>query len=524
MNRKPSFLFPVLLFCLSGAIRVAATTYTVKAGGSGNFTTIQACANVAVAGDTCQIYSGTYNEVVTLPASGTSGSPITFVNNGTALVTGFAITNQQYVTIQGLSLGNHSAVGTPGVRLYGTSHITVIHNIIQYTGGKGVQFNAYPYPATGNSTYVILTHNTISWTGWNASGGDYGIDVYGDYNLIDSNDISHAADYTHVHGSFDVVRNNTFHDSASTDFGVPSGSIHIDGMQTWGVAGAPLHHLLMENNTHSNVLYPAEGNVHFALLDDNTCTSLDGASDVVIRYNTYYANDAYFTIAQNALPNVRVYNNTIANATNPQGSLSNWANCSTGGAFINNVLYNTIKQGYTDAGADGTSSPLITKNSLVYLASCGSSCSWANSLTSESGVVLNHDPLFVNPTDNFELQAGSPAIGAGTYLTTVASGDSGSGTSLIVNDAGFFQDGYGISGVQADWVRVGTATKVQIASINYTTNTITLASAISRSPGNPVYLYKNSNGTTVLSGSAPDIGAVPSGAPAPPTNLTAVPQ
>ena len=121
---------------------------------------------------------------------------------------------------------------------------------------------------------------------------------------------------------------------------------------------------------------------------------------------------------------------------------------------------------------------------------------------------------------DLHLQAGSPARGAGTHLTTVASTDKGSGTSLIVNDAGFFQDGSGI--VNADWIRVGASNTVQIASISYSTNTITLASPITRSPGTPVYLYKASNGAVVLSGAAPDIGAHPyqGAAPTTPTNLS----
>jgi hypothetical protein len=120
------------------------------------------------------------------------------------------------------------------------------------------------------------------------------------------------------------------------------------------------------------------------------------------------------------------------------------------------------------------------------------------------------NPGFVNySANNFSLSAGSPAIGAGTYLTAAASGDVGSGTSLLVNDAGFFQDGYGIPTVQADWIRVGPTVTAQIVSVNYDTNTLTLANSISRSPGDPVYLYKDSSGRQVLFGRPPDIGAYP---------------
>jgi hypothetical protein len=492
----------------------------VKAGGTGSFATIQVCANAAAAGDTCTVFAGTYSEYVNVPSSGTAAAPLTFqVNPGdTAFVTGFTVTGRSYITINGFSLGNHSNA-IPGIYLSGTSHVTIMNNAISYTGGDGIQLNSSPWPSSANCAYTLISNNTISWTGWNLTGGAYGIDVYGDYNLIDSNDISHAADYTHVHGSFDVIRNNNFHDSDSTNFGVAEGSIHIDGMQTWGVVGAPLHHLLMERNVMSNVMYPNEANVHLGLFDDGTT---DGGSDAVVRYNTYYSNNAYFTIVQNNMPNVRIYNNTIANATAPQSSIANFAGSSPGGVFLNNILYATIATGFGyDVYADSTSPVSRVANSLVYAPSCGKSCAWAAALTSEPGAVLNKNPSFINPASNFTLQSGSPAFRVGTYLTTVASGDKGSGTSLVVTDAGFFQDGSGI--INADWIRVGPTNTVQIASIDYATNTITLTNTITRSANDPVYLYKDSNGNVVLFGTAPDIGAYQGPGPTPPAGLTAIP-
>src|SRR5262249_10115137 len=122
------------------------------------------------------------------------------------------------------------------------------------------------------------------------------------------------------------------------------------------------------------------------------------------------------------------------------------------------------------------------------------------------------------------LAAGSPAIGTGTFLTTVAATDSGSGASLVVKDATFFQDGSAISGVRADCIAIGTATnRACITSVNNQTNTLTLANSITRSAGDPVWLYSDSAGRTVLIGSAPNIGATLAWTPAPepPSNLTA---
>jgi hypothetical protein len=135
---------------------------------------------------------------------------------------------------------------------------------------------------------------------------------------------------------------------------------------------------------------------------------------------------------------------------------------------------------------------------------------------------------YVSPgslSDDYHLQAGSPASAAGTSLTTVAAGDSGSGTSLVVKDASYFQDSYGLSNeystVYPDCIAVGTASNhVCVTSVNYSTNTLTLASSISRSAGQGVYLYSKSDGVQVLTGTAPDIGAFSTGLA--PTGLAAI--
>ncbi len=137
----------------------------------------------------------------------------------------------------------------------------------------------------------------------------------------------------------------------------------------------------------------------------------------------------------------------------------------------------------------------------------------------------NKNPLFANFPADPSLQSNSPAVGAAVTLTAVASSDSGSGTSLVVNDARFFQPGW--AGTQGDWIRVGSST-AQITAINYPTNTLTLSNSIARSAGAPVNLYKNSTGAVVLSGSAASIGAYQAGGgvvgtPAAPSNLRIVP-
>ena len=143
-------------------------------------------------------------------------------------------------------------------------------------------------------------------------------------------------------------------------------------------------------------------------------------------------------------------------------------------------------------------------------------------------------PALTDPTSatlpDLTLQAGSPVIDQGAALTTAA-GSGTNSTTLVVDDAGYFQDGTWGSDLARgvtlfpDWIAVGTVSNVvQISSINYATNTITLASAKSWANGAPVWLYKKSDGAIVLLGAAPDLGASEfgGGAPAPPTNVAVI--
>ena len=92
------------------------------------------------------------------------------------------------------------------------------------------------------------------------------------------------------------------------------------------------------------------------------------------------------------------------------------------------------------------------------------------------------------------LQAGSPAIDAGTFLTYTTSG--GTGTVVPVQDAKYFSDGYGM--VAGDRIRIGQ-TAVQVTAVNYTTNTLTITPSLTWSADQPVsYLY---------AGSKPDLGS-----------------
>lgn len=149
----------------------------------------------------------------------------------------------------------------------------------------------------------------------------------------------------------------------------------------------------------------------------------------------------------------------------------------------------------------------VHKNNLAYL-TVNPAAAWITPFggaTPETGRVIT-SPLFTDATSTFTLQPSSPALNTGAALTTVEATDTGTGTSLVVHDAAFFQPGW--AGTTADCIAVGTVTNTAcITDIDYDADIITLGTSITRSNGDSVWLYSKSDGTRVLYGTAPEIGA-----------------
>src|SRR5688572_21363909 len=95
-----------------------AADYTVKRDGTGQFSTIQACADAAQAGDTCVVYAGVYSEHVQTKAGGTGdGTRITFKAQGVATMQGFNI-RHPYVTVDGFDITGDIAGSTGMITVF----------------------------------------------------------------------------------------------------------------------------------------------------------------------------------------------------------------------------------------------------------------------------------------------------------------------------------------------------------------------------------------------------------------------
>ena len=618
-------LFPSLAF---------ATNYTVKAAGGGSFTTMQACANQMSSNgtgvsDTCTVFSGTYNETVTL-AAGSAGNYKLWNVNGSDTVTvqGFVAATYNKIT------GNCTAPATPGTCGFtiqfpsspgsgcisipnGTTHLYIVNSIITSCCVSGTSMINLPYPSTGS--FIFIQGNTLSYScvlsgvqvsttgtfsantnsmtvvaiggaqaggagcgetqGWvvyglglntsngirisaisgtgpytltlaPASGGGNSTNanetntpitlspptcdsIYasGDHFLIENNDFSYYTLSVLMLTQNSIFRKNTFHDQYQA-WG--SGNSHTDTLFSEPGQSVNIQFNVFEGNTQRNAVgFDAKGE----LSQGETC---GGTCQVLIeRFNIYSRLGGGAVSDNTTWDAVKNYNNTkvdtleestfaCGNATTDNATPNIITNTTTRTAFLNNIYY------YSNANA-----PSGCVNPYAVSTTNGSSADWGNNLAfcvGGCGTVYGHlyqstspsfsgepgqvigDPKFVNYvsagslSNDYHLQPSSPAKATGRNLTT-ANGSGSSSTTLIVADASYFQDSYGLSNdnttVSPDCISVTTVgNHVCITAVNYSTNTLTLASAISWTTGDSVWLYSDSSANVQLPAAGPNMGAL----------------
>lgn len=363
--------------------------------------------------------------------------------------------------------------------------------VFSYNSSTGdLVVRVYSTSGSGTDTSWILSQNNAPYYENAAYNG-----LYGHRNLQLDDDYARGATYDLVEG------NRIGH--ASTN---PNNS-GADGLDLAAPRNIVRYNQIF-NSMASGIYFKYANSAWYT---GTTCTASRTGNNGACggQHNRVYNNTVYHN---GHGYNAAVYLDTNTSA-NGEG-IAQWdANGTgpTGNIIKNNIVYDN---GQGDICTLGLHVP------PPYTVSSCATQSWDT--VSQNWLTPSGDPKFRNPslTDpgslslpDLALASSSPAVDQGTYLTQAVGAGAGS-TTLVVGDAMYFQDGTWGSDLARgvnffpDWIAIGTVSNVvQINSINYATNTITLASPMTWSDGAPVWLYSKSDGQRVIYGAAPDIGA-----------------
>jgi hypothetical protein len=551
------FISALLFLCIN--VSLSATYYVdgsagedTKPGTKENpWRTINKANDTLCAGDTVIIRAGTY-----LVEDNKDKASLNGINPKNSGMQGKIITYSNYPGETVIFKGNHNA--SRAVNLDGKSYIRVtgltfinmyqfliIDNNAHHNEIDHCTFSSYrertdgvPMNYRGSTIYHNSMHNWIHDNTFAKYGKfttkdegvlfELGIGTkstdQSNYNTIENNHMYHGGH--HVlginTGRYNVVRNNYVHnESWYNGAGCEKFEKGLCGYRVMSMTGTPEYsgYTLLEGN---RIAYGAQyGGPHLIGGASGSGISL-GTSFNIVRYNDIFANALYgarfgASIAQLSSFN-HLYNNTFYynghGADDDPYALKAYriglyfygSSCRT---MSDNVVKNNLFHGHWSRY--NTKYRVITGRSDVL------DCNTIENNCEE----CTDDPLFVNSDitnpmsmtlPDLRLRIGSPVINKGIHLT-LTSGAGRQSTTLVVQDARYFQDGtwgsdLARSTLHADWIAIGQVKNVhKVASIDYETNTISLATPTSWADGEKVWLYKKSDGMKVLYDSAPDMGA-----------------
>lgn len=512
-------------------------------------------------GDVVWINGGSvsYQEEIIPRRSGTSGAPITFEGYGVATPVVIPVNNESCIHFHSAAPVQHVVIdniecldsaGSPdfaGYVLVQNASFVEIRNSFFTGGNNWIEFQS-------GSRNKLVNNEIVPDSTCSADQDGTGqlcataiiIQPSSPYNLIQDNDILDGGhDNLAVRSSYNVIRGNLFENPNWRQVAIfPNCSPASPSPPQGASCPDPAERNVFELNRvrGSSSSFPTIQNslqlksprtiIRRNLFYDNTGSGLrlnreappttaTDLRDNRIYHNVFYENgsDGNFTVglsirvdnyAGNANGNV-LLNNVFFRNDGPGGTLqiSLGGNSMSGleGTVIknNDILYqtsgaNVIELGYPSSSypppnCDGTSSPPASPLTKAAFESCYPSLVSGN---------LEVDPQFVDTgldmveENDFTIPGSSPLRNAGAFMTQTTS--SGTGTAVPVGDgdASYFFDGYGITGVTGDRIKIGTKTRT-ITSVDYVNDVLTVSQSLTWTLGQNVHLsYAEAN---------PDIGA-----------------
>jgi hypothetical protein len=389
MHRRSRVILLAGLVLTLAAATAHATDYWVSPTGDDGdsglsaadaWATLVHAADQVGPGDTVHVLDGEYQGFY-LTTSGTPGSPITFVAEGSSV----EITADNPVTPDGINLEGASWVVVDGFVVNGRTR----------TGVRAVE-----------AEHVTVRNCKLGWNGtWGILTG------FVDDFLAEHNEAHHSQDEHGIYVSNScvrpIVRNNRVWSNSGN-------GLHFNGDESLGGSGI-IEDALVEGNVIWDNGFPAGG----------SGINMDGGVGGVIQNNLLYDNHAsgislYRIDASAGASDNLVVNNTIVQAADGRWAL-NIANGSTGNVVRNNILWNA----HAFRGAiiiDTSSRPGFVSDHNAVI-SRFSANGGGTILTLAGWQALGYDPssfvatpaeLFLAPGTDHHLRPDAPAVDAGT--------------------------------------------------------------------------------------------------------------
>jgi len=445
--------------------------------------TLLKASDTLIAGDTARLRGGPYlpndgNVGLRTKRNGAAGAPITFRNYGAEIVTikgqfiGVMV-DHSFIALKGLAVinDNQGAMETGICHWFDHGQISnvtvedcVVRNMKPGDPSHGIRLEGVSYAVVRR---CIMDH--IGTAPQPGPEGGNGLWITGNYCLVEDNQVDfcgHAGLF--LMGDRVVARRNNFNG-------------------TWGVCAE----YLCYNTTNFR-----------SLIEDNILRNASGLQDGLWRDPAWEQMGSGTIFRRN-----RIYRGVGAAFQ----IYSRQDYQSKHNRFYHNVAYDcggVPPPSYLCAPYEiqedvaGTQGDNISVNNIHFFNKRNDRATFAGTGNQAVLVFLvnswnDTDPMFRDPASgDFRLCAGSPCIDTGQFLTKLRS--NGSGRTLEVEDAGYFCDGWGI--VEGDYIQLeGTDEAIQIASIDYANNIITLKEGASWQVGQGVSLP--------FLGTKPDIGA-----------------
>ncbi|NMC72508.1 MAG: hypothetical protein GYA57_20965 [Myxococcales bacterium] len=470
------------------------------------FRTLAGAVAVVEPGDVVYVRAGTYNEPLVPSVSGADGSPVVWaaypgeapVLTGDWHPAAIRLDGVEWQVFDGLHVERARWLEAR------SAHHNVVRNC--------VFLDSPATGTTGNVRFVSSHFNRIEGNTI-AGGQDNLLLIDSDRNVVQGNTIAEGAhSLLGIRcGDFNVVRGNRFSNTLQK-----AGEVYDCGADTSAVpnAFASTTHNLFEHNwfTETDRYYSTSGGngIQYAgqdgilrrnvFINANVGLGMQVYEDEALHnernriyHNVFWGNEC----AGVSLEGVGQVDNRFRN--NVLAGNHGWAgDCA--GEGPGQLLYRSPVAGYEfrrnvlwagAAGAEVIQEEFGAGSTLAAFEAAHPAAFADN---------LELDPAFIDAAGGeFTPAAGSGLVDAG--LPLAAARGAGSGTSLPVDDARWFYDGYGIPGETGDRIRLagGDAT-ARVVAIDYDAGVLTLDASLTWTDGQGVSL--------AWEGAAPDIGPV----------------